>query len=248
MELTREEFLHRLRITPQELSSWLEHELVAPLQGDASPAGPRFAESAIEEGELIRKFTALGYSLPEIQKIKRSVGLPVRDEAGRYVSRSDLLTIGELAERSGINVRTIKFWEEKGLVTPHRRTEGGFRLYRPAEVELLSFIKDLQAFNYTLAEIGNDPGPGRAGPWRIGCRPCGSSHRGPGKNRLRAGVSCREDAGDQGGVGPGGERFLAPPARGGKGNTYAQAALKDPPAVDAGFGFMVCSHGYSSSN
>lgn len=157
MELTQEEFLHRLRITPQELSSWLEHELVAPVptSGDSSRGGPpRFSESSIEEGELIRKFTALGYSLPEIQKIKRSVGLPVRDEQGRYISRSDLLTIGELADRSGINVRTIKFWEEKGLIAPHRRTEGGFRLYKPVDVVLLSFIKDLQAFNYTLAEIG----------------------------------------------------------------------------------------------
>ncbi len=52
-------------------------------------------------------------------------------------------------------MRTIKFWEEKGLISPHRRTEGGFRLYRPSEVVRLSFIKDLQAFNYTLAEIGN---------------------------------------------------------------------------------------------
>ena len=51
-------------------------------------------------------------------------------------------------------MRTIKFWEEKGLIAPHRRTEGGFRLYRPGDVVLLSFIKDLQAFNYTLAEIG----------------------------------------------------------------------------------------------
>jgi len=158
VELTQDEFLHRLRITPQELDAWLEHELIAPLSvGAGSLRGPsalRFAESAIEEGELIRKFSALGYSLPEIQKIKRSVGLPVRDEQGRFVSRSDLLTIGELAERSGINVRTIKFWEEKGLVAPHRRTDGGFRLYKPGDVVVLSFIKDLQAFNYTLAEIG----------------------------------------------------------------------------------------------
>ena len=54
-----------------------------------------------------------------------------------------------------MNVRTIKFWEEKGLISPHKRTEGGFRLYRPSEVVRVSFIKDLQAFNYTLAEIGN---------------------------------------------------------------------------------------------
>ena len=150
MELTHEEFLHRLRITPRELEEWMEHELIAPLPGTTEV----FPESAIEEGELIRKFASLGYSLPEILKIKRSVGLPVKDEKGRYVSRSDFLTIGELADRSGINVRTIKFWEEKGLITPHRRTDGGFRLYQPGDVGLLSFIKDLQAFNYTLNEIG----------------------------------------------------------------------------------------------
>jgi DNA-binding transcriptional MerR regulator len=151
VELTRDELLQRLRITPRELQDWTENGLIAPLPG----AGDMFADSAIEEAELIKKFCGLGYSLPEILKIKRSVGLPVKDEKGRFVSRSDFLTIGELAERSGINVRTIKFWEEKGLIAPHRRTEGGFRLYRPGEVVLLSFIKDLQAFNYTLAEIGN---------------------------------------------------------------------------------------------
>ncbi|HYW83652.1 MAG: MerR family transcriptional regulator [Spirochaetia bacterium] len=151
MELTREELLQRLRLTPRELEEWTENELLFPVSG----RGDLFPESAVEEGELIKKFCSLGYALPEIQKIKRSVGLPVKDDKGRYTSRSDFLTIGELAEKSGINVRTIKFWEEKGLIAPHRRTEGGFRLYRPGEVVLLTFIKDLQAFNYTLAEIGN---------------------------------------------------------------------------------------------
>ena len=149
--LTRDDLIQRLRITPRELGEWTENGLIAPLDERQDV----FPPSAVEEGELIKKFFSLGYALPEIQKIKRSVGLPVKDEKGRYVSRSDFLTIGELAEKSGINVRTIKFWEEKGLIAPHRRTEGGFRLYRPAEAVLLSFIKDLQAFNYTLAEIGN---------------------------------------------------------------------------------------------
>ena len=151
MELTREELLQRLRLTPRELEEWTENELLSPVSG----LGDLFPESAVEEGELIKKFCSLGYALPEIQKIKRSVGLPVKDDKGRYTSRSDFLTIGELAEKSGINVRTIKFWEEKGLIAPHRRTEGGFRLYRPGDVVLLTFIKDLQAFNYSLAEIGN---------------------------------------------------------------------------------------------
>ena len=150
-ELTREGLAQRLRVTSQELAEWIANDLFSSLPG---PDG-LFPESAVEEAELIKKFCSLGYGYREIQKIKRSVGLPVKDEKGRYVSRSEFLTIGELAEKSGINVRTIKFWEEKGLVAPYRRTEGGFRLYRPADVVILSFIKDLQAFNYTLAEIGN---------------------------------------------------------------------------------------------
>jgi DNA-binding transcriptional MerR regulator len=149
--LTREELIRRLRVTPEELDQWTSISLITPLAEKAD----LYPVSAIEEGELIKKFCSLGYALPEIQKIKRSVGLPVKDEKGHYVSRADFLTIGEMAEKCGINVRTIKFWEEKGLISPHKRTEGGFRLYRPSEAVRLSFIKDLQAFNYTLAEIGN---------------------------------------------------------------------------------------------
>lgn len=151
VDMTSDELIQRLRITPRELEEWTENDLIAPVEAGSG----LFSPSAIEEGELIKKFRSLGYALHEIHKIKRSVGLPVKDESGHYVSRSDFFTIGELAEKSGINVRTIKFWEEKGLISPHRRTEGGFRLYKPGEVVLLSFIKDLQAFNYTLAEIGN---------------------------------------------------------------------------------------------
>jgi DNA-binding transcriptional MerR regulator len=150
VDLSREEIVQRLRITHGELDEWIENGLVAPAPG----RGDRFSEQALEDGELVRRFRTLGYALAEITKIKRSVGLPVRDEKGHYVTRSGFLTIGELAERAGLNVRTIKFWEEKGLVAPSRRTEGGFRLYRPADVDLVAFIKDLQAFNYTLAEIG----------------------------------------------------------------------------------------------
>jgi DNA-binding transcriptional MerR regulator len=151
VELTREELSNRLRVSARELAEWVAHDLLSPVPGAAG----LFPDSALEEGELIKKFCSLGYGFREIHKIKRSVGLPVKDATGRYVSRSEFLTIGELAEKSGINVRTIKFWEEKGLIAPHRRTEGGFRLYRLSDAAFLAFIKDLQAFNYTLAEIGN---------------------------------------------------------------------------------------------
>jgi len=163
VELTREELISRLRITSKDLEEWQGGDLLASVPGLPDV----FPESAVEEGELIKKFSTLGYALKEIQKIKKSVGLPIKDERGRYVSKSEFLTIGELAEKCGINVRTIKFWEEKGLIAPFRRTEGGFRLYRPADVGLLAFIKDLQTFNYTLSEIGSilrltGPDPGAA--------------------------------------------------------------------------------------
>jgi DNA-binding transcriptional MerR regulator len=151
MDLTRDELVRRLRINFSDLQEWMASELLSSVDG----SGNLFPESALEEGELIKKFCSLGYALKEIQRIKRTVGLPLRDDKGKYVSKSEFLTIGELAERSGINVRTIKFWEEKGLIGPFRRTDGGFRLYKRDTVASLSFIKDLQAFNYTLSEIGN---------------------------------------------------------------------------------------------
>ena len=150
MELSRDELIQRLRITRQELEEWTATGLLSP----SSTAGDLFPESALEEGDLIKRFRSLGYALTEIHRIKRSVGLPLKDSNGRFISRRGFLTIGELAEKSGINVRTIKFWEEKGLISPYRRTEGGFRLYRPEDAAFLCFVKDLQTFNYTLSEIG----------------------------------------------------------------------------------------------
>ena len=43
-----------------------------------------------------------------------------------------LLTIGELARRAGVPVRTIRFWSDSGLVPPASRTDGDRRLYDAA--------------------------------------------------------------------------------------------------------------------
>jgi len=96
VDLSREELVQRLRITHANSTSGSEQGLVAP----AAARGDRFSEQALEDGELVRRFRTLGYALSEIGKIKRSVGLPVRDEKGHYVARSGFLTIGELAERT----------------------------------------------------------------------------------------------------------------------------------------------------
>jgi DNA-binding transcriptional MerR regulator len=62
--------------------------------------------------------------------------------------------IGEVAERVGLSLRTIRYYEEIGLVTPSGRTEGGFRLYTDADVERLELVKALKPVGMSLESLG----------------------------------------------------------------------------------------------
>lgn len=61
--------------------------------------------------------------------------------------------IGEVAESVGLSLRTIRYYEEIGLVTPSGRTEGGFRLYTDADVERLGLVKALKPVGLTLETL-----------------------------------------------------------------------------------------------
>jgi MerR family transcriptional regulator, repressor of the yfmOP operon len=62
--------------------------------------------------------------------------------------------IGEVAERTGVTQRTLRFYEEKGLLKPPERMDGGFRLYSDTDVTRIEFIKRLQdLLGFTLSEI-----------------------------------------------------------------------------------------------
>lgn len=64
------------------------------------------------------------------------------------------LQIGEVAERTGVTQRTLRFYEEKGLLNPPSRMEGGFRLYSEEDVRRVEQIRRLQnLLGITLAEI-----------------------------------------------------------------------------------------------
>ncbi|MET1414679.1 redox-sensitive transcriptional activator SoxR [Roseibium sp. HPY-6] len=65
---------------------------------------------------------------------------------------SDLLSIGELAERTGLAVSAIRFYEEKGLVHPIRNS-GGQRRFLRADIRRLSFVLVAQEFGFTISEI-----------------------------------------------------------------------------------------------
>jgi DNA-binding transcriptional MerR regulator len=65
----------------------------------------------------------------------------------------DLLTTGEMARRSSNTLRTVRFYEEEGILRPARRTEGGHRLFRSAELDRLMFVSDLRMAGLSLEEI-----------------------------------------------------------------------------------------------
>jgi len=64
------------------------------------------------------------------------------------------LQIGEVAERTRVTQRTLRFYEEKGLLNPPGRMDGGFRLYSDEDVKRVEHVRQLQdLLGVTLAEI-----------------------------------------------------------------------------------------------
>lgn len=64
------------------------------------------------------------------------------------------LQIGEVAERTGVTQRTLRFYEEKGLLKPPSRMDGGFRLYSEEDVKRVDKIRRLQELlGVSLADI-----------------------------------------------------------------------------------------------
>ncbi|MEU6170123.1 heavy metal-responsive transcriptional regulator [Streptomyces tanashiensis] len=63
------------------------------------------------------------------------------------------MRIGELASKSALSTKTIRFYEQAGLLPAPPRTPGGYRDYPNHAVSRLSFVRDAQAAGLTLAEI-----------------------------------------------------------------------------------------------
>jgi DNA-binding transcriptional MerR regulator len=150
---TQKDFLRRFGLSGKILEDWMAFKLLRP-EGYTDGQAPLFCEADGQRVAHIQKLLALGYGLEEIQKIVKKVGIP--QEKHREPLRKPqekYLTVGNLAELSNISPRTIKHWEDKGIIEPDMRSGGGFRLYPKIYVYLCQLIKDLQLFGYTLEEI-----------------------------------------------------------------------------------------------
>jgi DNA-binding transcriptional MerR regulator len=63
------------------------------------------------------------------------------------------MRIGEVATRTELSLRTIRHYEEVGLVVPSARSQGGFRLYTEADVARLMVIRRMKPLGFTLEQM-----------------------------------------------------------------------------------------------
>ncbi len=63
------------------------------------------------------------------------------------------IQIGELAKKTRVTPRTIKHYEDKGLLKPFKKTRGGFRLYQDDKVKLVERIRQLKKAGFSLREV-----------------------------------------------------------------------------------------------
>ncbi|MFJ6002197.1 MerR family transcriptional regulator [Arthrobacter sp. NPDC092385] len=61
--------------------------------------------------------------------------------------------IGELAERTGLSLRTIRHYDEVGILPATSRTEGGFRVYTETDLERLMVIRRMKPLGFSLEEM-----------------------------------------------------------------------------------------------
>lgn len=67
--------------------------------------------------------------------------------------RDGTMRIGEVAERTELSFRTLRHYDEIGLVTPSARTDGGFRLYTDGDVTRILLIRRMKPLGFTLDEM-----------------------------------------------------------------------------------------------
>jgi len=63
------------------------------------------------------------------------------------------MQIGEVAKATGLTVDTVRFYEKQRLLRRPPRSEGGFRLFSPEDVETIEFIRHAQQLGFSLQEI-----------------------------------------------------------------------------------------------
>ena len=66
---------------------------------------------------------------------------------------NNFMTIGEVAKKMGVTVRTLQYYDKEGLLSPSKQSEGGRRLYSNKDLIMLHQILSLKSLGFTLDDI-----------------------------------------------------------------------------------------------
>ena len=148
----RKDIIKLTSVSEDFLAFWEKTRLLKPI-GYSTGNKPLYSSEALEVVNQILKLKELGYDNDAIRRIIKKVGLPASGKGKKEEITDVYLTVGVLAEKTGVSPRTIKGWEEKGIIEHDMHSQGGFRLYQKHYIFLGKLIRDLQLFGYTLDEI-----------------------------------------------------------------------------------------------
>lgn len=72
---------------------------------------------------------------------------------GSVEGAGPVMHIGEVATRTELSLRSLRHWEEVGLLRPSGRTDGGFRLYTEADVDKILAIRRMKPLGFSIEEM-----------------------------------------------------------------------------------------------
>lgn len=64
------------------------------------------------------------------------------------------MNIGEVADKSGVRAKTIRYYEDIGLIPPARRTESGYRNYDDRDLATLRFVQRARSLGFSVKDVG----------------------------------------------------------------------------------------------
>ncbi len=146
------ELIKDLGISEEVIKKIEDYKIIVPM-GVTKDRIPFYSGDNKKQFLYIKNMFELGYTIEEIQRIVKKVGFPKGLDKNQGKGVGKLLTVGDLAAKVDVSIRTIKHWEEKGIIESDMRSDGGFRLFSESYIYLCKLILDLQLFGYSLSQI-----------------------------------------------------------------------------------------------